>query len=137
MSSWSDGFRKGLLPNVNSRTSASASVTRAEAGGLDERAGAGEAGEEPGWAGVRLCNLVAQSSRAAKGTVPARGRKRAYRERNRALGDYLFQTLQKPDPGHRAGSGNSGADAGKRSFSRLLPGNDLRGFFGGSALAGR
>src|SRR5437660_675801 len=101
------------------------------------KAGAGEAGEEPGWAGVRLCNLVAQSSRAAKGTVPARGRKRAYRERNRALGDYLFQTLQKPDPGHRAGARDGSSDARKRSLSRLLPGDDLRGFFGGSEFGQR
>src|SRR5207245_10307615 len=126
-SSWSDGFRKGLLPNVNSRTSASASVTRAEAGGLDERAGAGEAGQEQGWAGVRLCNLVAQSSRAAKRTVPARGREGAYRERNRTLGDYLFQTLQKPDPSHRASARDGGSDAGKRPLPRLLSRDDLCG----------
>src|SRR5206468_10750404 len=103
-----------------------------EAGRLDERAGAGEAGEEEGWAGFRLCNLAAQSSSPAERRVPARGRKRAYRERNRTLGDYLFQTLQEPDPGHRAGAGSSSSDAGKRSLPRLLPGDDLRRLLGGS-----
>src|SRR5207237_3829344 len=118
--------KKGKLLNVDTRESAAAGETGTGAGWLDERAGTGKARKEEGWAGVRLCNLVAQSSRAAERTVPARGGEGAERERNRTLGDYLFQTLQEPDPGDRAGAGNSGPDAGKRSLSRLLPGNDLR-----------
>src|SRR5207245_281453 len=126
--------KKGLLPDVDTRVSAATGETGAEASGLDKRAGTGQARQEPGWAGLRLCNLVAQSSRAAKRTVPARGRKRAYREGNRALGDHLFQALQKPDPGHRAGAGNGSSDAGKRPLPRLLPGNDLCGLSGGGQL---
>src|SRR5207302_6950087 len=124
--------KKGLLPDVDSRAPAAASETGVEAGGLDERVGTGKAGEEEGWAGIRLCNLVAQSSSPAERRVPARGGKGADRERNRTLGDYLFQTLQEPDPGDRAGAGNCGADAGKRSLPRLLSGDDLCGLFGGS-----
>src|SRR5947199_2737117 len=128
---------KGLLPDVDSRTPAAADETGAKAGGLDERAGAGKAGEEEGWAGIRLCNLVAQGSRDAERAVPARSREGADRKRDRALGDRLFQALQEPGPGDRAGSGNGSSDARKRSLSRLLPGNDLCRLLGGRALAGR
>src|SRR5207245_4722742 len=119
--------KKGLLPDVDTRVSAATGETGAEASGLDKRAGTGQARQEPGWAGLRLCNLVAQSSRATKRTVPARGREGAYRERNRTLGDYLFQTLQKPDPSHRASARDGGSDAGKRPLPRLLSRDDLCG----------
>ena len=39
--------------------------------GWTKRTGTGEAGETERWAGLRLCNLVAQSSRAAERAVPA------------------------------------------------------------------
>ena len=39
--------------------------------GWTKGAGTGKARKEEGWAGLRLCNLVAQSSRAAERTVPA------------------------------------------------------------------
>ena len=53
------------------------------------------------------------------------------------LGDHLFQTLQKPDSGDRAGARDGGLDAGKRSLPQLLPGNDLRGLLGGSEFGQR
>src|SRR5438128_12438137 len=98
-----------------------------EGGWLDERAGTGEVSASAG-AGFRLCTLGAQSSCTPQRTVPARGGEGAYRERNRILGDYLFQALQEPDPGDRTSAGDSGFDVGKRPLSRLLSGNDLRGF---------
>ena len=50
------------------------------------------------------------------------------------MGDYLFQALQKPDPGHRASARDGGSDAGKRPLPRLLPGNDLCGLLAGANL---
>ena len=47
------------------------------------------------------------------------------------MGDYLFQAVQEPDPGHRASDRDGSADAGNGQVPRLLFGNDLRGFFGG------
>ena len=51
---------------------------------------------------------------------------------NRTVGDYLFQALQEPDSGHRAGDRDSGSDAGYGQVPRLLPGDDLCGLPGGS-----
>src|SRR5260370_41099188 len=39
--------------------------------GWTEGAGTGEIGKTKPWAGLRLCNLVAQGSRTAEGRVPA------------------------------------------------------------------
>src|SRR5437016_5807020 len=99
--------------------------TRTGACGLDEWAGSGKVGASAG-AWRRLCTLGAQSSCTPQRTVPARGGEGAYRERNRTLGDYLFQALQEPDLGDRTSAGDSGFDVGKRPLSRLLSGNDLR-----------
>src|SRR4029077_10578515 len=69
ISSPSMGFWRGLpgieaeslLPDVDPRALAAAGAERTERSGMDEGVGASEAGAE-GQAGVRLCNLVAQSS---------------------------------------------------------------------------
>src|SRR5438552_13861116 len=76
--------------------------------------------------GIDCAPWGAQSSSTPQRTVPARGGEGAYRERNRTLGDCLFQALQEPDPGDRTSAGDSGFDVGKRPLSRLLSGNDLR-----------
>ena len=54
-----------------------------------------------------------------------------------AVGDSLFQGLQEPVAGDRAGAGNGRADAGDRQIAGLLPGDDLCGFSGGSELGDR
>src|SRR5438094_9752264 len=90
-----------------------------EAGGLDERAGTGEVSASAG-AGLRLCTLGAQSSCTPQRRVPARGGEGAYGERNRTLGDYLFQAVQEPDPGDRTSAGDSCYDVGMPPLSRLL-----------------
>ncbi len=46
----------------------------------------------------------------------------------RAFGADLFQGLQEPDPGHRAGDRDRRLDARVRQVSRLLPRDDLCGF---------
>jgi len=38
---------------------------------LEQRLGISQAGAPQGWSGLRLCNLVAQSSRDAQGAIPA------------------------------------------------------------------
>ena len=50
-------------------------------------------GRSPGWAGIRLCNLVAHSEGAAEGGVQAGGGTASDGEGNGALGDDLFQDL--------------------------------------------
>ena len=49
-------------------------------------------------------------------------------------GNHLLQTLQEPDPSHRAGDRDGSPDAGNRQVPRLLPGDDLRRLPGGSNL---
>jgi hypothetical protein len=93
---------------------------------LDQRAGTGEAGETKRWAGVRLCNLVAQSPGTSQRRVPARSGKGADRKRYRTSGDRLFQALQEPDSSGRAGDRDRSSDAWQRQIARLLPGDDLR-----------
>lgn len=80
--------------------------------GLDEGIGIGESGAE-GWAGLRLCNLVAQSSGDAQGPVQAGGGESTDRAGKRAMEDYLLQTVPKPDSGHRARDRDGSSDAGK------------------------
>ena len=55
----------------------------------------------------------------------------------RTARDHLFQDLQEPDSGHRAGPRDCGPDAGYGQVPRLLPGDDLRRFPCGSAPRGR
>ena len=50
----------------------------------------------------------------------------------RAAVSNLFQAVQEPDPGHRAGTGNSRTDAGLGPIAGLLLGDDLCRFPGGS-----
>ena len=52
--------KEGVLPDVHPRAPAAAGAEGSEGGGMDEGAGAGEAGA-PGRSALRLCNLVAQS----------------------------------------------------------------------------
>ena len=47
------------------------------------------------------------------------------RERG-AVGTDLLQSLQEPDPRHRAGNRDGGANAGHGQIARLLSGDDLR-----------
>ena len=66
---------EGLLPDVDPRTPAAAGEKAVEGSGLDEGAGAGQAGQE-GQAALRLCNLVAQSSvRCPRRTSSRRSRR--------------------------------------------------------------
>ena len=50
----------------------------------------------------------------------------------RTARDHLFQDLQEPDPGHRAGTRDCGPDAGHGQIPRLLSGDDLCRLPGGS-----
>jgi hypothetical protein len=70
---------------------------------MDERTGVGESCPE-GWAGVRLCNLAAQGTLTAKGSVQAGGGERTDGAGIRTMRDYLLQALQDRDSGGRAGN---------------------------------
>jgi hypothetical protein len=61
--------------------------------GWTKGVGTGEAGPA-GPAGVRLCNLVAQSPLPTEGRVQTGGREGADRAGNRTLGNHLFQAVQ-------------------------------------------
>jgi hypothetical protein len=63
---------------------------------MDEGTGIGEGCEE-GWAGVRLCNLVAQSTLTAERRVQAGGREGTDGAGIGTVGDYLLQAVQDPD----------------------------------------
>lgn len=78
---------------------ATAGEKAAKGTGLGERAGAGQAGEK-GWAALRLCNLVAQSTGNASEAVQAGGREGANGAGDGTVGDYLFQAVPEPDAGH-------------------------------------
>src|ERR1700730_9884649 len=91
---------------------------------MDEGTGTGESGQE-GWAGVRLCNLAAQSALATKGSVQAGGGEGTNRAGIRTVRDYLLQAVQDTAPGRRAGDRDGGLDAGHRQVPRLLPRDDL------------
>src|ERR1039457_7101042 len=91
---------------------------------MDEGARASET-RPPGRSALRLCNLVAQSSRAAEGGLPAGGGEGTDGKGRGAVGADLLQGLQEPDPGHRAGDRDGSADAGHGQISRLLSGDDL------------
>jgi len=86
--------KEGVLPHVNTRTSAARGEAQHEAGGLDERSGAREVSEKEGWSGLRLCNLVAQSAASSERGLSPRGREGVDWERLRALGAALFQDVQ-------------------------------------------
>ena len=73
----------------------------------------------------------------AEGGVQARGGEGTDGAGLRTARDHLFQDLQEPDPGHRAGTRDCGPDAGHGQIPRLLSGDDLRGFPGGSEPRGR
>ena len=90
---------EGLLPDVNSRALATAGEKAAKGTGMGERAGAGQAGEK-GWAALRLCNLVAQSTGNASEAVQAGGREGANGAGDGTVGDYLFQAVPEPAAGH-------------------------------------
>ena len=72
----------------------------------------------------------------AEGGVPAGSGEGADGQGQRALGADLFQGLQEPDPGHRAGDRDRGFDAGVGQVPGLLPGDDLCGLPGGRAMDG-
>ena len=55
---------------------------------------------------------------------------RTHREDNRAVGNCLLQTVQKPDSCDRARDRDRSSDAGQRPIARLLSGNDLCGLSG-------
>ena len=103
---------------------------------MDQGDGTSQGGAE-GWTGVRLCTLGAQShERCRERNSNARSIEAPDRQGNRAVGDPLFQGLQEPTACNRAGARNSGSDAWERQVARLLPGDDLCGFSGGSELGG-
>ena len=84
-----------------------------------------------------MCHLVAQSTRTTEGRVQAGSLEAPDWEGNRAVGNPLFQGVQEPTACHRASARNSGTDARKRQVTRILPGDDLRGFSGGSEVGDR
>src|SRR6266851_6455268 len=92
---------------------------------MDEGAGVGESRQE-GWAGVRLCNLAAQSALNAERSVQTGGREGTHRAGIGTVGDYLLQAVQDPDSGGRAGDRNGSFDAGHGQVARLLSGDDMR-----------
>ncbi len=53
-----------------------------------------------GRTGIRLCNLIAQGAGAAEGGVRARGGATPDRQRDRAVGDALFQDVSEPAGRH-------------------------------------
>jgi hypothetical protein len=79
---------------------------------------------------LRLCTLGAQSEADAKGGVQTGSREAPDRQGNRALGDALFQGLQEPTGGHRAGAGVRFVDAQWSKGARLLSGDYLCRFLG-------
>src|SRR5208282_271685 len=99
--------------------------------GMDEGAGASE-DRAPRWSALRLCNLVAQSARDAEGGLQACSGEGADGKGRGAGGVDLFQGLQNPDSRYRAGDRNGSSNAGYRQITRLLSGDDRRGFPGGS-----
>ena len=84
--------KEGVLPDVDSRTSATAGEEGAETGGMDQGAGVGQAGAPAGSA-LRKCNLAAQSPTDAQGGVPAGSGEGADGQGQRAVGADLFQGL--------------------------------------------
>src|SRR5580704_18431431 len=115
---------KGVLPDVDSRTLAATSEEGAEGSRVDQGCGVSKNCEE-GPAVLRLCNLVAQSSRDDHGAVQAGSRERVNWAGNRTVGDCLFQVVQESDAGGRAGNRDRSLDAGDGQIPRLLPGDDL------------
>src|ERR1700722_10838972 len=97
---------------------------------MDEGTGVGESGPE-GWAGVRLCNLAAQSALNAERRVQAGSRAGADGAGIGTVGDYLLQVVQDPDSSGRAGDRNSSIDAGHGQVTRVLSGDDLCRLSGG------
>src|ERR1700676_1587806 len=99
---------------------------------MDEGARASE-GRAPGRSALRLCNLVAQGSKAAEGGLQAGGGEGTDGKGNGAVGADLLQSLQEPDSGHRTGDRDGGSDARHGQTPRLLFGDDLRRLPGRSA----
>jgi hypothetical protein len=60
--------------------------------------------------------------------------RRNWRERRGTVGANLFQGLQEPNPGHRAGNRDRSPDAGHGQIPRLPFGDDLRRLPGWRAL---
>ena len=85
--------------------------TRTERGGMDEGVGVGETCA-PGRAGLRLCNLVAQSTKNAKGAIPAGSGKGTDGQGRGTVRADLLQGVQEPDSGDRASHRDGGTDAG-------------------------
>src|SRR5271156_207042 len=96
---------------------------------MDQGPGVGPSGAG-GETELRLCTLGAQSKTDAEGGVQTRGRETPNRQGARAVGDAVFQGLQEPAGRYRAGAGDRFLDARWSKGARLLPGDDLRGFFG-------
>src|ERR1022692_1321452 len=103
---------------------------------MDEGARASET-RPPGRSALRLCNLVAQSSRAAEGGLPAGGGEGTDGKGRGAVGADLLQGLQESDSGDRASNRDGSPDARDGQIARLLPGDDLRRFPGWRTLGQR
>src|SRR5271169_6006691 len=80
---------------------------------------------------LRLCTLGAQSEANAEGSVQEGSGKTPDREGDRTVGDAVFQGLQEPTGGHRAGTRDRFVDARWSKGAWLLSGDDLCGFLGG------
>src|ERR1700730_7305618 len=100
---------------------------------MDKGEGVGKSGAE-GATGVRLCTLGAQSAGTTPRRVQAGSRETSDGEGNRTVGDSLLQGIQEPVACHRTSTRSSSPDAGERQVARLLSGDDLCGFSGGSEL---
>ena len=86
------------------------SPSRPKRDGMDQGPRVGQSGTG-GETELRLCTLGAQSEADAEGGVQTGSGKTSDRQGNRALGDALFQGLQEPTGGHRAGAGDRFVDA--------------------------
>ena len=97
---------QGLLPDGHPRTSAADSESRTcrSMGWTKATELAKVARRER--QELRLCTLGAQGPGATQGGVQAGSREAPDREGNRAVGDPLFQGLQEPVAGDRAGARN-------------------------------
>ena len=103
--------------------------SRPKGDGMDQGPGAGQsrASEETE---LRLCTLGAQGERDAEGGIQTGSGETPDREGERAVGDALFQGLQEPTGGHRAGTRDRFVDARRPKGAGLLSRDDLRGFSG-------
>jgi hypothetical protein len=102
--------QESVLPDVDPRALAAAGAEGPEGSGMDEGPGIGK-NRTPGRSGLRLCNLVAQSSRTAEGGLQACSGEGTDGKGRGTVAVDLLQGLHEPDFGDRAGDRDGSPDA--------------------------